>query len=721
MEKVTVSKSTVEKLKTLPGGIQSVVEKLKKDGIQVKFDGSETSSLEIEAEQDIAQIIVENLAAMSDKKGQTSNKSVTKGKFFWSLKGQHSTVFHYLFLEEKNSMEKLASITVETEDGNEVTRISFPLSHYKDMKTAINKIEAALSESVNREITVVKKFVQKAKAFVKIKYATFIAFFDNDKLRILSRSENGCKEGQRAWEAYSKGESIKQYELNENSKHSSSPEAHSHKDLNDNEKEGIAEKATKLDNADKTKEKSIETEGQHLTLPSAPPADASFGQSKIPRTQGFTKGKGDDAKYCFIMGKLTVYVYKKSITELVGIDVIVNAANEHLAHGGGVAFYIAKAAGKKINDECQRFIANNKKVNVTENFVSGAGDLKYKAIIHAVGPQWYDYDDRRDHCTRDLHNTVVNALEVAERKGWARIALPAISSALFGVPKILCAQMYIKALETFASRDDLQHLKEIHFVDLNDEILQMVKEAHQVWVDDPSKLDFQNANQYVAAPPVASKSILKKTASSTSKGGPASNPAVIKIIKETATKMKKKKMICSLPRDVLLFVYEGSVLDMEAQYDAITCPCEGVLSDLIANEVGTAYYEKQLEAFRDRDEGALFSIKGKGDKLSNTRIVHIVHRRSHFDDSEQSLKSLSWRTETMLNFLNNKYRCPTLPCLLPGKIQDLRKPAKNFVQEILDFCVTNDDVNIKEIHVVDTNPTLVQAITSEIRSICTSM
>ncbi|KAH3788636.1 hypothetical protein DPMN_166783 [Dreissena polymorpha] len=248
----------------------------------------------------------------------------------------------------------------------------------------------------------------------------------------------------------------------------------------------------------------------------------------------------------------------------------------------------------------------------------------------------------------------------------------------------------------------------------------MVKDAHQVWVEDPSKLDFQNANHYVAATPVASKSILKKTASSTSKGGPASNPAVIKIIKETTTKMKKKKMICSLPIDVTLFVYEGSVLDMEAPYDAITCPCEGVLSDLIANEVGKAYYEKQLEAFRDKDEGAIFSIKGKGDKLSNTRIVHIVHKRSHFDDSAQSLNSLSWRTEKLLHFLNNSYKCVTLPCLLPGKIQDLRRPVKNFVQEILDFCVTKDDVNIKEIHVVDTNPTIVKAITSEIRSICTS-
>ncbi|KAH3788635.1 hypothetical protein DPMN_166782 [Dreissena polymorpha] len=426
MEKVTVSKSIVEKLMTLPGGIQSVVEKLKKDGIQVQFDGSETSSLEIEAEQDIAQIIVDNLAAMSDIKCQTLNKSVTNGKFFWSLKGQDSTLFRYLFVEEKNAMEKLASISVKTED--EVTTISFPLNGYKDIKTTINKIEAALSASVNREITVGKKFLQKAKAFVRNEYSTFVAFIDNDKLRILSRSENGCKEGQQAWEACSKGESIKQYELNENIKHSSSPEAHSHKDLNDYEKEGTAEKATNLDNSDKTEEKSIETEGKHLNLPSAPPAEASFGQSKIPRKQGFTKGKGDDAKYCFIMGRLTVYVYKKSITELVEIDVIVNAANEHLAHGGGVAYYIAKAAGKKINDECQRFIANNKKVNVTENFVSGAGDLKYKAIIHAVGPQWYDYDDRRDHCTRDLHNTVVNALEVAEHRGWARIALPAISS-----------------------------------------------------------------------------------------------------------------------------------------------------------------------------------------------------------------------------------------------------------------------------------------------------
>lgn len=93
---------------------------------------------------------------------------------------------------------------------------------------------------------------------------------------------------------------------------------------------------------------------------------------------------------CF-SGKLTLLVYKASILRLE-VDVIVNAANERLAHSGGVAYVISKAAGDKLERESKRHVDRYGPVNVTENTVTTAGDLKhYKGVIHAVGPVWYQY------------------------------------------------------------------------------------------------------------------------------------------------------------------------------------------------------------------------------------------------------------------------------------------------------------------------------------------
>ena len=136
-------------------------------------------------------------------------------------------------------------------------------------------------------------------------------------------------------------------------------------------------------------------------------------------------------KYIFSEGKLTVQVYKLSLTDTRAIDAIANSANSQLMHGGGVAYYISKEAGNTTDEECKRYVTKHGGVKVTKNYVSGPGDLKkkgVKGIIHAVGPQWWDYKDKYDQCARDLHETIVNVLAAARDKKWTSVALPAISS-----------------------------------------------------------------------------------------------------------------------------------------------------------------------------------------------------------------------------------------------------------------------------------------------------
>ncbi|XP_059159528.1 uncharacterized protein LOC131943420 [Physella acuta] len=159
------------------------------------------------------------------------------------------------------------------------------------------------------------------------------------------------------------------------------------------------------------------------------------------------------------------------------VDCIVSAANKHLRHGGGVARVISKAAGYRLQDECERYIEENKSVQVTGVFVSTGGDLPAKHVIHAVGPKWDDYVDK-NKCTDDLRRTVLTCLLEATKREMSTIALPPISAAIFRVPQDLCAEAYMHAVKNYdalVQHTNLTALKEIHFVDISDAMIDSIK------------------------------------------------------------------------------------------------------------------------------------------------------------------------------------------------------------------------------------------------------
>ena len=71
------------------------------------------------------------------------------------------------------------------------------------------------------------------------------------------------------------------------------------------------------------------------------------------------------------------------ITDLE-VDAIVNAANEQLQLGTGVAGAIREKGGPSIQEECNRIGGTP----VGTAVMTGAGNLKAKQVIHAVGPRW---------------------------------------------------------------------------------------------------------------------------------------------------------------------------------------------------------------------------------------------------------------------------------------------------------------------------------------------
>ncbi len=114
------------------------------------------------------------------------------------------------------------------------------------------------------------------------------------------------------------------------------------------------------------------------------------------------------------------------------VDAIVNAANEDLSHGGGVAAAIARAAGPELQkySNAMPIMANGKRCPTGSAVITPAFNLEkigIKNIIHATGPHGSDPD--REQLLRDAYQ---NSLQVAEDNNLRSIAFPAISTAIFG-------------------------------------------------------------------------------------------------------------------------------------------------------------------------------------------------------------------------------------------------------------------------------------------------
>ncbi|MFN3651790.1 MAG: macro domain-containing protein [Armatimonadota bacterium] len=136
------------------------------------------------------------------------------------------------------------------------------------------------------------------------------------------------------------------------------------------------------------------------------------------------------------------------------VDAIVNAANTHLQHGGGVAGAIVSRGGRVIQQESDRI----GRVPVGQVAVTSAGSLPAKHVIHAVGPRMGEGDE-----DRKLASAVSHALAAAEERGLRSIALPAISSGIFGFPKDRCAAILVAEAERFCAERPDSVLREIRF------------------------------------------------------------------------------------------------------------------------------------------------------------------------------------------------------------------------------------------------------------------
>ena len=156
-------------------------------------------------------------------------------------------------------------------------------------------------------------------------------------------------------------------------------------------------------------------------------------------------------------------LYQGDITD-ERVDAIVNAANESLQHGAGVAGAIVRKGGRQIQDESNRLTQKYGQLNVGEAAYTSGGFLPCRYVIHTVGPRWREHG--RDKSIFLLRKACVGSLRVAAQLELSSIALTAISSGIFGMPKEICAQVMFKAVEEFSAGNDAEfsNLRDVRIV-----------------------------------------------------------------------------------------------------------------------------------------------------------------------------------------------------------------------------------------------------------------
>ena len=136
-----------------------------------------------------------------------------------------------------------------------------------------------------------------------------------------------------------------------------------------------------------------------------------------------------------------IILQQGDLTEM-DVDAIVNAANNDLQLGGGLAGVIRRRAGEAMQRECNQIGS----IPVGGAALTSGGKLKTRHIIHAASMELGGHTT-----SRALRTSTAHSLRIAAEQGLRTIAFPAIGTGIGGFPLSECADIML--------REAAEHLK----------------------------------------------------------------------------------------------------------------------------------------------------------------------------------------------------------------------------------------------------------------------
>ena len=155
------------------------------------------------------------------------------------------------------------------------------------------------------------------------------------------------------------------------------------------------------------------------------------------------------------------------ITKFQG-DAIVNAANSHLMHGGGVARAISDAAGPGLDEEGQEELKSHGPIEVGDALATKGYELPVTWVIHAVGPVYGQHGGAEAEL---LAKAYESSLDLAREYQVTTIAFPAISAGIYGYPLDEAARIAVEAVREHGEGLD------VTFALFSDEVLAAFREV----------------------------------------------------------------------------------------------------------------------------------------------------------------------------------------------------------------------------------------------------
>ncbi|NNF57795.1 MAG: O-acetyl-ADP-ribose deacetylase [Rhodothermaceae bacterium] len=150
-----------------------------------------------------------------------------------------------------------------------------------------------------------------------------------------------------------------------------------------------------------------------------------------------------------------VAVWRGDITTL-GVDAIVNAANERMLGGGGVDGAIHRAAGPDLLGACKAVseVAPGVRCPVGEARITPGFKLPARHIIHTVGPVWHGGDQGEAALLASAYRS---ALWVAAAHELDSLAFPSISTGAYGYPVDHAAEIAVATIRAFLAGHQHPH------------------------------------------------------------------------------------------------------------------------------------------------------------------------------------------------------------------------------------------------------------------------
>lgn len=147
-----------------------------------------------------------------------------------------------------------------------------------------------------------------------------------------------------------------------------------------------------------------------------------------------------------------IVLLQGDLTEM-DVDAIVNAANNDLQLGGGVAGAIRRKGGEAIQRECDAIGS----IPLGGAAITGGGKLRARRVIHAASMQLGGATT-----ARALRSSTAHALRIAAETGLRSIAFPAVGTGIAGFPVPECAQIMLREVVEHLQKPT--SLEKVYFV-----------------------------------------------------------------------------------------------------------------------------------------------------------------------------------------------------------------------------------------------------------------